>query len=91
MEEIIKKIVESISAGVMEKISESLAQPKPSNTELAEDEVFCITDVCKRLKISKATLTRHIKQGLLTPTFYVGRSPRFTQKTIEDYLRMFNS
>ena len=90
MEEIINKIVETVSEGILQKIKENLDCIKSSQNEMEESEVFSRDEVCKRLKISKPTLSRHIKQGYLKPSFYVGRSPRFTQSTIEEYVSKFN-
>lgn len=90
MEEIINKIVETVSEGILQKIKESMDYIKPSKNEPVESEIFSISDVCERLKISKVTLSRHIKQGYLTPSFYVGRSPRFTHSAIEEYVSKFN-
>ncbi len=90
MDEIIKKIVETVSEGILQKIKENWGDVKSSKSEKEESEVFSISDVCKRLKISKVTLSRHMKQGYLKPSFYVGRSPRFTHSAIEEYISMFN-
>lgn len=90
MDEIINKIVEAVSEGILQKIKENWGDVKSSRNEKEENEVFSITDVCNRLKISKPTLSRHIKLGYLKPSFYVGRSPRFTQSTIEEYISKFN-
>lgn len=90
MEDLIKSIVETVSEGILQKIKENWSDVKPSKSEKEESEVFSISDVCKRLKISKPTLSRHMKQGYLKPSFYVGRSPRFTHSAIEEYISKFN-
>lgn len=90
MDEVINKIVETVSEGILQKIKENLDCIKSLKNEKEESEVFSRDEVCKRLKISKPTLLRHIKQGYLKPSFYVGRSPRFKQSTIEEYIGMFN-
>lgn len=90
MDDIINKIVEIVSEGILQKIKENLDCIKSSKNEKEESEVFSRDEVCKRLKISKPTLSRHIKLGYLKPSFYVGRSPRFTLSTIEEYIGMFN-
>lgn len=90
MDELINKIVESVSDGILQKLKESLDCIKSAKSEEDESEVLCILDVCKRLKISKSTLWRHMKRGYLTPSYYVGHSPRFTQGAINDYLNKFN-
>lgn len=90
MDELINQIVETVSEGILQQIKENLDCIKSSKNEKEESEVFSRDEVCKRLKISKPTLSRHIKQGYLKPSFYVGRSPRFTQSTIEEYISKFN-
>lgn len=90
MDKIINKIVESVSDSILQKLKESLDCIKSAKSEEYESEVLCIPDVCKRLKISKSTLWRHIKRGYLTPSYHVGRSPRFTQGAINEYLNKFN-
>ena len=80
MEEFIYKFVETVSEGILQKIRENLDNIKSSKSGKEESEVFSRDDVC----------TRHIKQGYLKPSFYVGRSPRFTQSTIEEYISKFN-
>ncbi len=90
MDKFINQIVETVSEGILQKLKENWECIKPSNNEKEESEVFSRDEVCKRLKISKPTLSRHIKLGYLKPSFYVGRSPRFTLSTIEEYISMFN-
>lgn len=90
MEEFINQLVETVSEGILQKINENLDCIKSSISKEEESEVFSRDEVCKRLKISKPTLSRHIKLGYLKPSFYVGRSPRFTQSTIEEYVSKFN-
>ncbi len=53
--------------------------------------LYSINEVCERVRISKATLNRHRKCGYITPSCYVGRSPRFSEVDIDKYLRLFNS
>lgn len=53
--------------------------------------LYSINEVCERMRISKATLNRHRKCGYITPSCYVGRSPRFSEVDIDKYLRIFNS
>lgn len=43
-------------------------------------------EVCGILKISIATLKRFRANGTLVPTFYVGRSPRYSKEAIESYI-----
>lgn len=48
-----------------------------------------VEQVCKKLQISHATLYRHMAAGLIKPSVYVGRSPRFTKDDIDNYLNNF--
>ena len=74
---------------VVEKIN--LAYPESfAGKSRHENEYLNTQDVCKQLRISKATLYRHRDVGYLTPSLYVGRKPLFTKKDIEDYLKVFN-
>lgn len=52
--------------------------------------LYTIDEVCERVKVSKPTLQRHRNRGYITPSYYVGRSPRFTEADIEKYLESFN-
>jgi len=63
-----------------------------SNNQQEQSSIlYSINEVCERVKISKATLNRHRKCGYITPSCYVGRSPRFSEVDIDKYLRIFNS
>lgn len=75
------KVVEKLNLAY----SESLA-----GKSRHEKEYLNTLEVCKQLRISKATLYRHRDVGYLTPSLYVGRKPLFTKKDIEDYLKVFN-
>jgi len=48
-----------------------------------------ICDVCKMVGISKTTLQRHRLAGRISPSYYVGVSPRFTMEDVEHYLTQF--
>lgn len=70
-----------VASKVVEKLnlaySESLA-----GKNRHEKEYLNAQEVCKQLRISKATLYRHCDAGYLTPSLYVGRKPLFTKKDI---------
>ena len=61
-----------------------------SNNEESSVKLYSAEDVCKRLAVSKQTLYRHRKLGLITPSGYVGRSPRFSDADIASYLTKFS-
>jgi predicted DNA-binding transcriptional regulator AlpA len=44
--------------------------------------------VCELLSISRSTLERHLKDGkLMSPTFYLGQSPRWADIMLIDWLK----
>jgi predicted DNA-binding transcriptional regulator AlpA len=46
--------------------------------------------VCTLLSISRSTLDRHIKEGkIMTPTFNLGKSPRWSDVMLIDWLQTF--
>lgn len=54
-------------------------------------KLYSIAEVCERLSVSKPTFFRHRKKGLITPSAYVGNSPRFTDEDINNYLTQFKA
>ena len=54
-----------------------------------EEKWYSSDDICKMLKITKATLYRHRNLGYIKPAAYVGRKPLFTQESINEYLNSF--
>ena len=62
----------------------------PKEVQPQSTTLYSIDEVCKRLKITKATFNRHRSRGYISPTCYVGRSPRFTEADIQNYLEKFN-
>lgn len=80
---IAKNVADILQNGACDKVV------KPTDDTSCES--YKIEEVCKRLKVSKATLGRHRKAGLLKASVYVGRSPRFTEEDIQKYLQKFES
>ena len=80
---IAKNVAQLLKNGVCDQIVKQ--------TDDTSCESYKIEEVCKRLKVSKATLARHRKAGLLKASVYVGRSPRFTEEDIQKYLQKFES
>ena len=82
-----------IAAGLLcSCATEQAAAPSPeAKTKPQQQTLYTIEDLCNWLKISEETLHLHRRQGLLKASIYVGRSPRFTDADVEDYLNKFNS
>ncbi len=84
-----------VAAKVVEMLEERglvMAAPTPKSKQEKEQSttLYSVDEVCQRLKISKATLYRHRDLGYIKPSCHVGRSPRFTEANIQDYLNRFN-
>ncbi|MBR1935201.1 MAG: helix-turn-helix domain-containing protein [Muribaculaceae bacterium] len=93
-------IMEELASMVADKVVDVLEERglvMAADASCAKDvmqqaaSLYSIDDVCQQLKISKATLKRHRNLGYITPTRYVGRSPRFTEEDIASYLARFKS
>lgn len=91
MDTVLEALIDTIADGVQKKLEERWYSSKPQENEKAKSVSLLTTkEVCSRLKVAKGTLARHIKLGYLTASYYVGRSPRFTEADIDNYLNMFN-
>lgn len=91
---IMKNFLEDFATILAEKVQKGLIE----NGYVACDKMnkpsiklYSISEVCERLSVSKPTLFRHRKMGLITPSGYVGRSPRFSEEDIANYLTKFNA
>ena len=91
MEEIIEILAMKIAKNVAEILQNGACDVDVKQMDDTSCESYKIEEVCKRLKVSKATLARHRKAGLLKASVYVGRSPRFTEGDIQKYLQKFES
>ena len=88
MEEIINILAMKIAKNVVELLQNGGRDKDVKQMDCPSCESYKKEEVCKRFKISKATLARHIKAGFLKPSVYVGRSPRFTEEDIQKYLSL---
>lgn len=91
MDELMNILAMKIAENVAELLQNGGRHKDVKETEPPSCESYKIEEVCKRLKVSRATLDRHRKAGLLKPSFYVGRSPRFTEEDIQKYLSLCQS
>lgn len=89
-----KDFLDDFATIVAEKVQNSLIDGgyvAHGNTNEPSVKLYSIAEVCERLSVSKPTLFRHRKMGLITPSGYVGRSPRFSEEDIANYLTKFNA
>ena len=91
MDELIEMLAMKIAKNVAEILQNGACDVDVKQMDDTSCESYKIEEVCKRLKVSKATLARHRKAGLLKASVYVGRSPRFTEEDIQKYLQKFES
>lgn len=94
MEKLIEQFAEIVAEKVAAHLKEDAGTTSTSVTNAAQQQEsqdsYTIQELCARLKISKPTLDRHRRQGFLHTSFYVGRSPRFTEDDVQKYLLKFN-
>lgn len=77
-----KKILNEIAIIIAEKVNDHIKLFSKGNEESCDDDLLTTEQVCKKLHISRATLYRHRRAGLITPTCYVGRKPLYSNKSI---------
>lgn len=75
---------EKIAAEIAAKVCSTLGQ---TTNERMENQYLTTEEVCRRLGVSKTTLFRFRKEGMISPSYFIGRSPRFTEEDIENYLK----
>ncbi len=94
MEDFIEQFAEIVAEKIAAHLKEDAGTTSTSVTNAAQQQEsqdsYTIEELCTRLKISKPTLARHRRQGFLHTSYYVGRSPRFTEEDIQNYLLKFN-
>ena len=52
-------------------------------------KLYTREEVSELAKVSLPTLDRHRKMGLISESYYVGQSPRFTEQDIKNYISKF--
>lgn len=91
MNELVKKIVETIADQIVNQVLERVEQSSQSiNVNNVGTKLYTTKQLCEMLHISKAKLYRHREQGYLRPTKYVGRTPLYDQTAIDAYLNNFS-
>ena len=84
-------LIDTFADAIAARVKELIDSSEPTKEAHEEIEYMTVKDVCKRYRISKATLYRHRDAGFLKPSLYVGRKPLFTKDDIERYLSNFNN
>lgn len=92
---IVDEFASLVAAKVVEMLKESgmvmaASAAAPTRNSGQIPTLYTVDEVRERVKVSKATLYRHINDGLIKPSHYVGKSPRFTDDDILKYLLCFN-
>lgn len=77
-----KKILNEIAIIIAEKVNDHIKILSKGDEESCDDDLLTTEQVCKKLHISRATLYRHRRAGLITPTCYVGRKPLYSNKSL---------
>lgn len=89
-----KKLLDEIATILAKKVQNGLIEGgymACNKNDEPSVKLYSIDEVCKRLSVSKPTLYRHRKLGLIVPSAYVGRSPRFSDADIDSYLTRFKA
>lgn len=91
MEDLIQKIIESITDIVVSRVLEKV-EHSTSNEDSKDGNMKLYTSkqLCEMLHISKSKLYRHREKGYLVPAKYVGRTPLYDDSSINNYLNNFN-
>lgn len=72
MNELVKKIVETIADQIVNRVLERVEQSSQSiNVNNVGTKLYTTKQLCEMLHISKAKLYRHREQGYLRPTIHV--------------------
>lgn len=85
-----KNFLQEFASMVAAKMSE-LANASRLESRIEKSSLnlqyYTIEEVCRMLRISRATFYRHRRDGLIMPSRFAGRRPLFTHSDIESYLR----
>ncbi len=87
--------IESLAQQFVEKLKEEKENWFPRTipveaetvSENTSNRLLKIDEVCKLLNVSRVTLNNWRRQKILQPDTYVGRSPRYFQSTIDNYIQ----
>lgn len=80
-----------LATKVAEHLQPMISPQAAVKTEKVEESFFTTKELCSKLRISVATLYRHRQIGLIKPARYIGRTPFYSNESINNYLSNFNS
>lgn len=86
------QLADAVASKVVDKlIEEGLVSNKASVPEavVGIPQLYTREEVSELARVSLPTLDRHRKMGLISESYYVGQSPRFTEEDIKKYISKF--
>ena len=86
------QLADAVASKVVDKlIEEGLVTDNVSVPEevVGIPKLYTREEVSELAKVSLPTLDRHRKMGLISESYYVGQSPRFTEEDIKKYISKF--
>ncbi len=86
------QLADAVASKVVDKlIEEGLVTDNVSVPEevVGIPKLYTREEVSELAKVSLPTLDRHRKMGLISESYYVGQSPRFTEQDIKNYISKF--
>ena len=86
------QLADAVASKVVDKlIEEGLVTDNVSVPEevVGIPKLYTREEVSELARVSLPTLDRHRKMGLISESYYVGQSPRFTEQDIKNYLSKF--
>ena len=86
------QLADAVASKVVDKlIEEGLVTDNVSVPEevVGIPKLYTREEVSELARVSLPTLDRHRKMGLISESYYVGQSPRFTEEDIKKYISKF--
>lgn len=86
------QLADAVASKVVDKlIEEGLVTDNVSVPEevVGIPKLYTREEVSELARVSLPTLDRHRKMGLISESYYVGQSPRFTEQDIKNYISKF--
>jgi len=86
------QLADAVASKVVDKlIEEGLVADRANVPEevVGIPKLYTREEVSELARVSLPTLDRHRKMGLISESYYVGQSPRFTEEDIKKYISKF--
>lgn len=87
-----EQLADTVASRVVDKlIEEGLVADSARVPEevVGIPKLYTREEVSELARVSLPTLDRHRKMGLISESYYVGQSPRFTEEDIKKYISKF--